>query len=135
MKSQLKSNLPVKLARGRERFEEWRSKQKSYHRLPKHLWSLAARLAHEYGISQTAHALRLDYNYLKKHMGSAVSGDKTQTATGQQFFQLLGSELTATVECVIECEDTKGTRIRIQIKGRELPYLETISKTLWNNKR
>jgi len=135
MQNSLKPELPVKLARGRERFEKWRSKQKSYHRLPKHLWSLAVRLGREYGLNQTAHALRLDYNYLKKHMDSAVSDDKTQTAAGQQFFQLLGSELTATVECVIECEDAKGTRIRIQIKGRELPDMESISKTLWNNKR
>ena len=135
MKNPSKSHLPAKLARGRERFEKWRSKQKTRARLPQPLWSLAVKLAREYGVNRTAHTLRLDYNCLKKRMESSVSGDSSQAVAGPKFLRLLPSELTAVAECAIECEDTKGTRIRIHLKGAELPDLAALSSVLWNRNR
>ena len=117
MKNPSKSNLPAKLAHGRERFEKWRSKQKSRSRLPERLWSAAVKLAHEYGVNRTARALRLDYSSLKRRMESSVSSNLSQAVVGPKFIQLPGSELTAVAECFIECEDAKGTKIRIQFKG------------------
>ncbi len=99
MKNPSKSNLPAKLARGRERFEKWRSKQKTRTRLPEPLWSAAVKLAQEYGINRTARALRLDYGSLKKRMESSVPSDTSPVSVGGlQFLQLLGSELTAVAE-------------------------------------
>jgi len=72
MKNRLKSNLPAQLARGRERFEKWRSKQKTRSRLPEPLWLAAVKLAQRYGVNRTARALRLDYNGLKKRMESTI---------------------------------------------------------------
>jgi len=135
MKNRSKSNLPAKLARGRERFEKWRSKHKTRARLPKPLWSAAAKLAQEYGVNRTARALRLDYNGLKKRTESSVSGDPSQAIAGSKFIQLLGSELTAVAECAIECQDAKGTRIRIHLKGPQLPDLAALSRSLWNGDR
>jgi len=135
MKNRSKSNLPAKLARGRERFEKWRSKHKTRTRLPEPLWSAAVKLAHEYGVNRTARALRLDYNGLKKRTESTVSGDTSQAVVESKFIQLLGSELTAVAECAIECEDAKGTRIRIHLKGPQLPDLAALSRSLWNSDR
>lgn len=135
MKNPSKANLPAKLTRGRERFEKWRSTHKPRARFPKHLWSLAAKLAREYGLNRTARTLRLDYNCLKKRIESTVSGDTSQAAAGSQFLQLLGSELTANLECTIECEDAKGARICIHLKGAELPDLAAISSVLWTRDR
>jgi hypothetical protein len=135
MKNPSKSNLPAKLARGRERFEKWRSTHKQHTRFPKHLWSLAAKLAREYGLNKTARTLRLDYKCLKKRVESNVSGDTSPSALGQQFLQLLPSELAAVVECAIECEDAKGSKLRIHLKGRELPDLVALSSSLWNSDR
>jgi hypothetical protein len=133
MKNRSKSNLPAKLARGRERFEKWRSKHKKRARLPEQLWSAAVKLAHEYGVNRTVRALRLDYSGLKKRMESSVSGEPSQAAVRPKFFQLLGSELTTvSVECAIECEDAKGDKIRIHLKGRELPDLAALIRSLWN---
>ena len=129
MKNRSKSDLPAKLARGRERFEKWRSKQKTRTRLPQPLWAAAVKLANEYGINRTAHALRLDYNGLKKRMESKVSDVPPQT--GPEFIQLLGSELTAVAECAIECRDTNGATIRIHFKGPQLPDLAALSRGLW----
>jgi hypothetical protein len=135
MKSPSKLNLPAKLARGRERFEKWRRKQKMRTRLPEPLWSAAVKLAHEYGVNRTARALRLDYNGLKKRMESSVSGDTSPASVGPQFLQLLGSELTAVAECAIECQDAQGTKIHIHLKGPQLPDLAALIGSLWNSDR
>ena len=134
MKSRLKSNLPARLARGRERFEKWRKKHKKRARLPESLWSAAAKLAHQYGLNRTVRALRLDYSGLKKRMESSGSGNPLQTSgVGPKFLQLLPYELTAAAECAIECENARGTKIRIHLKGSQLPDLTAISSSLWNS--
>lgn len=129
MKKRSKSDLPAKLARGCERFEKWRSKQKTRTRLPETLWSAAVKLANEYGINRTARALRLDYNGLKKRMESSVSD--VSPHAGSEFIQLLGSELTTVAECAIECRHTDGATIRIHLKGPELPELAALTHSLW----
>ena len=131
MKNLSKSDLPAKLARGRERFEKWRSKQKTRTRLPETLWSAAVKLANEYGINRTAHALRLDYNCLKKRMEAQVSDVPPQA--GAKFIQLLGSELTAVAECAIECRNTNGATIRIHFKGSQLPDMAALSCGFWKD--
>jgi hypothetical protein len=135
MKNQKKPLLPAKLALGRKQFEKWRSEHKARARFPEHLWSLAAKLAHEYGLNRTAHTLRLDYKCLKKRIDSAVSGGIPQTVVKPQFLQLLPSEGKAEIECTIDCEDAKGTRINIHFKGQELPELAAISTSLWSRDR
>lgn len=132
MKKPSKSHLPAKLARGRERFEKWRSKHKKRTRLPERLWSAAVKLAQEYGVNRTAKALRLDYGGLKRRVESNISGNQSQDSVGSQFLQLLSPELTAVSECAIECEDSKGTKIRIHLKGPQLPDLAALSRSLWH---
>ena len=134
MKNRLKSNLPARLARGRQRFENWRTKHKTYHRLPEYLWSAAAKLAGEYGLNRTAHALRLDYSGLKKRMESVVVKSSLQNTTEPRFIQLLPSELTTATECAIECHHVNGTTLRIHLKG-QLPDLATLSRSLLSSER
>ncbi len=135
MKSPLKSNLPAKLARGRRCFEKWRSHQKRRTRLPEHLWSLAADLAQEYGLSRTARILRLDYNGLKKRIEGSASDATSPAVSMPPFLELLPSGMNATVECTIECEATSGARLRIHLTSRELPDLAALSQSLWSQER
>ena len=135
MKKRLKSNLPAKLARGRERFEKWRRKHKTYRRLPEYLWSAAAKLAGKYGLNRTARALRLDYGGLKKRMGASVAASSSQAVVEPKFLQVLGSELTAASECIIECENINGIKLRIHLKGSQLPDLGSLSSVLWSHGR
>ena len=118
--------VPAPLARGRERFEKWRSKQKTRTRLPKPLWSAAVKLAQQYGVNRTARALRLDYSGLKKRMESTVSDAPVLAGDPPAFIQLLSSELTAVAECAIECQDPNGTTIRLHLKGPQLPDLAAL---------
>ena len=133
MKNPLKPNLPAKLARGCKCFERWRSTHKPHTRLPEHLWSLAAELAREYGLNRTARTLRLDYYCLKKRIEFPISDDISPAIPTPQFLELLPSGTNSTVECTIECEDAKGARIRIHLKGRELPDLAALSSSLWSH--
>jgi hypothetical protein len=135
MKSPSESNLPAKLARGRERFEKWRSKRKTRSRLPERLWLAAVELAREYGLNKTARTLRLDYYGLKKRVASLVSGDDAPRTGTPQFLELLSGESNSTVECTIECQSAGGSRIRIHLQGRELPELTALSSSLWSRDR
>jgi hypothetical protein len=66
MSTRSKSNIPARLARGRQRFDKFRKKYKCSRRLPESLWSAAVKLAQTYGANRTARTLRLDYSGLKK---------------------------------------------------------------------
>ena len=126
MKHRSESNLPAQLVRGCERFEKWRSKQKTRRRLPEPLWSAAVKLAQQYGVNRTARALRLDYSGLKKRMDTTVSDAPVLADAKPAFIQLLSSELTAVAECAIECQDPTGTTIRLHLKGPQLPDLAAL---------
>ncbi|MBC8159208.1 MAG: hypothetical protein H8E94_07740 [Alphaproteobacteria bacterium] len=126
MKKATPSKLPAKLARGRERFEKWRHKQKTRTRLPETLWSAAVKLAREYGVNRTARTLRLDYSGLKQRMASTVCEAPVLAGAKPAFLQLLSSELTSVAECAIECQNPNGTMIRLHVKGPQLPDLAAL---------
>ena len=132
MKNRLKSNVPARLARGRERFDKFRKKHKGYRRLPESLWSAAVKLTQTYGVNRTARTLRLDYSGLKKRLESTVPATPSDTVSGSGFIELLPSELTAASECALECRRPDGATIRIHLKAAQLPDLAALSRSLWN---
>lgn len=133
MKNPSKAKVPARLDRGRKRFEAWQRQHKTRCRLPEPLWATAVKLAQEYGLNRTARILRLEYNGLKKRM--AATAPESSTADPAPFVQLLGSELTTATECVMECEDVHGTKLRLHIKGPRLPDLAALIGKLWNGER
>jgi len=135
MKTPSKSDLPAKLAQGRRRFEKWRNNQETRTRLPEHLWSLAADLAREYGLSRTARILRLDYNGLKSRIERPASDEAPPVTATPAFLELLPAGTNAAVECTIECESVRGTRLRIHLQSQELPDLIALSQALWSQDR
>ena len=132
MRNRLKSNVPARLARGRQRFDKFRKTHKGYRRLPESLWSAAVKLARTYGVNRTANILRLDYSGLKKRLESMVSAGSSDTVSGPGFIELLPSELSAAAECALECRRPDGTTIRIHLKTTQLPDLAALSRSLLN---
>lgn len=133
MKNRSKSDVPARLLRGRERFDNFRKKHKGYHRLPEQLWSAAVKLAQVYGVNRTARTLKLDYNALKKRLESTASDTTPEAMPGPKFIELLPSELTAAAaECALECRRPDGTTIRIHLRGPQLPDLAALSQSLCN---
>jgi hypothetical protein len=68
-------------------------------------------------------------------MGASVAASSSQTVVEPKFLQLLGSELTAAAECIIECENINGIKLRIHLKGPQLPDLTALGSILWSQGR
>lgn len=118
---------PGALARGRQRFEAWRRSRKVGARIPEKLWSLAVTLAETHGLSRTASALRLDYHSLKNR----VAGRKSDSSSVAPAFIELSPPPSApsASECVIELEDGFGARMRVHLRGGEIPDLADLCRS------
>jgi hypothetical protein len=115
------------LARGLERFEAWRRSRKVGARIPEKLWSLAATLAEAHGLSRTASALKLDYRALKNRV-AARNCDSSSVAPA--FIELSPPPLVpSTTECVVEFEDSLGARMRVHLRGCEIPDLADLCRS------
>ena len=121
--------LPRELARGRSRFEAWRSGRKLGTRIPQPLWSLAIKLAETHGVSRTASVLGLDYYALKRRCESTQSGPESSSPA---FIELPPPPLAAMAECVVEFEDGVGARMRVHLKGYDAPDLVALGRNFWN---
>lgn len=124
--------LPRPLRRGVERFERWRRTHERGTHIPESLWRLAANLAGAYGVSRTVSALRLDYYSLKRRLAESTMAAAPAPGEQPAFLDLSAPALAAPGECVIECENTGGARMRIHLKGVALPDLAALSRSLWS---
>jgi hypothetical protein len=124
-----RGDIPKSLAGGRDRFEAWRRSRKFGARIPDRLWSLAVKLAEAHGVSRTASALKLDYHALKNR----VTGKNCDSSSvAPTFIELTPSPLTPSTECVAEFEDGSGARMRVHLRGCEVPDLVALGRGFWN---
>jgi hypothetical protein len=119
------------IERIRKRFEDWRKSQKPRTRIPGRLWESAVQVARECGVNRTAKALHLDYNDLKKRLEASSRILESAPA----FIELQPAVAVSAPECIIECENRNGAKVRIHIKGMEAPDLNALSSTFWRGKR
>ena len=123
-------NSGKQIDRLRQRFEAWRESQKQRTRIPKRLWASAVQVAGQCGLNRTAKALHLDYYNLKKRLESSSSIQEPTPA-----FIELHPAAASTPECIIECENRNGAKMRIHIKGMEAPDLFALSSAFWRSKQ
>ncbi len=132
MRSRKTRGLPARMARGLERFERWR-RSGERRRIPEKLWSLAVKLADEFGINRTAQALRLDYYSLKQRVESSSCGE-TSVALAPSFCELVPSVSSEIAEWMVELEDREGTKLRIQYKGGGLSDAALLARSVWSGR-
>lgn len=120
--------VPTPLLKLKRKFSDWRGNRTPGHRIPRPLWKSAAKLATEYGLSQTASVLGLDYYSLKRHVDQQ-SGETTSAAA---FVELPAAPPAPTGECIIELQDAAGASMRIHLKGTELPDFLELGRSFWN---
>jgi hypothetical protein len=120
-----RTKVPAVLARLERRFATWRKSRSVGERIPKWLWKAAVQVAAEHGLNQTASVLKLDYYSLKKR----VDGSRASSAT---FVELPSPSFPMTGECVIEMEDCRGARMRVHLKGQDVPDLLPLSRLFWD---
>jgi hypothetical protein len=115
------------LRRAEEQFQRWRKTRQRGTPIPERLWSLALELARLYGVNKTASTLKLDYYGLKKRLG-----ESTPAVAADQAAFLEIPPLAAAGECIIDCENSAGARLRIHVKGIALSDLAALSRSLWS---
>ena len=126
MRARKRSEVPASLSRLGQRFATWRKARTTGERIPESLWDAAAKIAAKYGLNRTARALSLDYYSLKKRVDRA-----DHPASSSTFVELPSSPLVSS-ECVIEWEDAAGARMRVHVKGQNLPDVLALSRSFWN---
>ncbi len=126
-----RSVIPAALERGRGRFEAWRRTRRPGTRIPRKLWTLAVRLAGEYGVSRTASLLKLDYHALKKRVKEQSS---RSTDVCEAFVEIAPPSLPVSGECVVEFEDGAGACLRVRLRGCDAPDLVALGRSFWSDR-
>lgn len=126
MRSRQRAEVPASLSRLGQRFSTWRKARAPGERIPESLWQAAVKMAAKYGLHRTARVLKLDYYSLKKRVDRA-----DRPASSSTFVELPSSPLGSS-ECVIEWEDAAGARMRVHVKGPNLPDVLALSRSFWN---
>ena len=131
MRSKRSAALPARVERARERFASWR-RRRSRRAIPDELWTCAVKVAAEHGIHRTARALRLNYDSLRKRVESAPptrpGGGKEPTT----FIELVPGGAGHPSECLIEMESEEGAKMRIHVRGGEVPDVVALAESFWN---
>jgi len=121
--------LPAPLRRAAEGFQRWRRTRRRGTPIPVRLWTLAIELAATYGVCKTASTLKLDYYSLKRRLSESTSAEAVHP---NGFLEIPSSPLAAAGECIIDCENSAGARMRIHLKGVALSDLAALSRSLWS---
>jgi hypothetical protein len=126
-----RGEVPARLRAVQRRFDQWRRTHRVRSRLPESLWGSAVKIADVYGIHRTARALRLDYYSLKKRIEpkAVAAGEGNAVAT---FLELPSLGQVGTGECILELEDVEGAKMRIHLKGHQVPDLAALARGFWD---
>jgi len=120
-------SVSTELEEARQQFENWRRDRKRGERIPADLWATAVALAKEHGVWPTAKALHLDHSRLKRCVWSGE-----EDATSSAFVELIPQ--TATLySCIVEMEDKRGARMRVELKGTAVD-VTALSRTFWSER-
>jgi hypothetical protein len=74
----------------------------------------------------------LDYNALKKRLESASHHSSLGENAGSAFFELVPPSGALFPECLIELENPHGAKMRVHVKGANIPDLAALSSAFWN---
>lgn len=137
MKTRGAGDLPADLESSRRRFEQWRQRRKDHAPIPDALWAEAVTLAGRYGVSRTARALRVGYRSLQQRVErKADCLASSSPLLGEPGFLELAIPSQAGVgECLLEWEDAAGAKMRLHLKGVEVPDLVALSRSFWEGLR
>jgi hypothetical protein len=126
------SEVPVAMKKVYARLQRWREQRKGRARIPRGIWSAAGKLAREHGVNQVSRVLHLEFNQLKREAEAAAgtSGGNRKQRVAPGFVELIGSQMSAGRECVLELEGSRG-KLRIELRGAATAEVAGVSRALW----
>jgi len=116
-----------------ERFRHWRETRIRGEHVPLHLWAAAVGLAKEHSLQRIAHALRVDHDRLKRRAeraGVVARGVRLDT----QFVELFAAPAATAAgmrECVVELENARGAKMRVELNGNGIAGLAGLCSAFW----
>ena len=124
------------LSQLKRQFDQWRAGRKVGERIPLGLWAGAVAAAVEHGAYRVAAELHLDYAVLKRR--TALAGGKApSTELTPRFIELFapaGRTMPAGIsqpECVVELDNARGAKMRVELSGNGLCGLSTLCNAFW----
>ncbi len=126
--------LKLSLAQVRDQFENWRKTRQKRTAIPEALWEVAVSLSRDYPTLQISKALRLNYTTLKNRVQAARSGLFQRTGAGSAFVELDFGRSTFPSECIVEMEDTTGSKMKMHLKGVAVIDLLELGRAFWGKR-
>jgi hypothetical protein len=117
-----------------ERFKRWREGRVRGEHIPAELWAAAVGMAKEYGLHRIAHELHVDHDGLKRRLeraGGVARVDKLDP----EFVELFAAPTATTSgmrECVVELENARGAKMRVELNGKGLAGLAGLCGAFWS---
>lgn len=124
------------LSQLKRQFDQWRAGRKVGERIPVELWAGAVAAAVEHGSYRVAAELHLDYAVLKRRAALA-DGKAPATQLAPRFVELLAPAgptapaVASQPECVVELENARGAKMRVELSGNGLCGLSTLCSAFW----
>jgi hypothetical protein len=121
----------------KQRLQDWRSQRKPGEHIPAPLWAAAVGAAREHGVYRVAIELHVDYAGLKRRVqGPGATAPRGRVAP--QFVELLATAAPPTPataagrhECVVELENARGAKMRVQLDGPGVAALAGLCSAFW----
>jgi hypothetical protein len=124
------------LLRLKRQFDQWRTERRVGERIPSDLWAGAVAAAGEHGAYRVAAELHLDYAVLTRR--AALAGGNTSAAElAPRFVELFAPATRGTPAgaappaCVIEMDNARGAKMRVELNGDALAGLPAMCSAFW----
>jgi hypothetical protein len=116
-----------------QRFRHWRETRIRGEHIPPDLWAAAVGLAKAHSLERIAHELRVEHGGLKRRVeraGVVARGVKLDT----QFVELFAAPAVIAAgmrECVVELENARGAKMRVELNGNGIAGLAGLCSAFW----
>lgn len=124
--------VPAPLEAVSRRLARWRKTRKHRSVIPEALWCAAATAARKCGLNRTARTLRLDYYSLKRRLEAAGGDGSPGQKLKPAFVEVVSPMPNFFPECTVELEHPRGTKMRIHLKGADVPDLVGLTSVFWS---
>jgi hypothetical protein len=127
------------------RFKQRRQTRRRGEHIPAPLWAAAVSLGRVYGPQRVAQGLGIDPQRLMRRLAPAGPVIRTGAATpvspddatmhGQQFvecFAAPGAGAAGAHECVVELQNVRGAKMRVELSGPALHSLAGLCSAFWS---
>jgi hypothetical protein len=113
-----------------ERFKQWREARLRGEHIPADLWAAAVVMAKEHGLYRIAHELRVDHDGLKRRLERAGEGKRDSQFV--ELFAVPAAIAAGLRECVVELENARGAKMRVELNGKGLAGLAGLCRAFWS---